>query len=135
MNTLNSYGISVKEYNERYWAQGESANSIGKSLGYPRGDWILEVAVRDGIKKKTMKRSFQDRARTGAGKLIKANLEFFKSFTPEMAWVLGLIASDGDVVNNLKTWGITSKDYSCLEKVGKLMGYTGKIRPKYDETD
>lgn len=52
-----------------------------------------------------------------------------------MAWVLGLIASDGDVVNTLKVWGITSKDYSCLEKVAKIIDYTGKIRPKYDEPD
>jgi len=67
----------------------------------------------------------------------EVNQAFFDSWTPEMAWVLGVIATDGclraphvDPRTGLRTGGlvaITQKEPEILEKVLSSMGATARI--------
>ena len=58
------------------------------------------------------------------------DLDFFQHPSPEMAWVLGVIASDGHVVNDGKSWGVTSKDKCFLEKVSSIINNERPIRKR-----
>lgn len=62
----------------------------------------------------------------------KPNDDFFKKWTPEMAWVLGVIAADGHVTitkNNqhLVKINIKESDRDMIEKIRTLIEYDGKI--------
>jgi hypothetical protein len=69
-------------------------------------------------------------------KLYTANKDFFKIWTPEMAWVLGFLAADGNVrfVNNDPkragriTVNIHQKDIDVLQKILTVMESTSRIR-------
>lgn len=65
----------------------------------------------------------------------QVNLDFFDTPSNEMAWVLGLIASDGDIVNSLKSWGITMQDKDCLEQVASILDYSGIVPNKWGTRD
>jgi hypothetical protein len=66
----------------------------------------------------------------------RVNENFFKQLTKESAYVMGLIASDGNVCDDLMLqkkgsnfWSIElqSRDVEILEKVKKYIGYEGKL--------
>lgn len=58
----------------------------------------------------------------------KINTEFFKRWSPEMAYVLGLVLTDGCVYKN--TLSISQKDPYILEKVNDVMESTYPIRKR-----
>ena len=63
------------------------------------------------------------------------NVDFFSEWSPEMAWVLGLLFTDGNVGRGRIT--ITSIDFDLLEKVQKLLNSTRSIKKHqqtYDKT-
>jgi hypothetical protein len=64
---------------------------------------------------------------SGVGGYLAVNESFFDTWTPEMAYVLGWIASDGSIVANLTGFHITSTDLDHLDNLRKLIGSTAKI--------
>ena len=74
-------------------------------------------------------------------KKITINEEFFAEWTPEMAWVLGVILTDGHfgVSNNkgVRRLYIAQKEPELLEKIRKIMNSNHKIilRPQTDKTN
>lgn len=60
------------------------------------------------------------------------NEDFFKTWTPDMAYTLGFIAADGSVQESTKNKGpvlrIASKDKEHLETIRNLLGSTHLIR-------
>ncbi|WP_053366728.1 LAGLIDADG family homing endonuclease [Bacillus sp. FJAT-27245] len=78
---------------------------------------ILNVLTKSGIKA----------IRTGPPRKYKVNEEFFDHWTNEMAWVLGLIVTDGNVCPNNQSFSVSQKDPQLLEKIAKLMEFTGKV--------
>jgi len=55
------------------------------------------------------------------------NVNIFKEITPNSAWVIGWILSDGCVYNNRLSIGLNSKDKEVLYKIKDIMGYEGPI--------
>lgn len=125
-------GITKDEFVQRYWTDGESMNSIAKSLGFKRGDYLKPHVVRCGIPVKNKEQSIQDTARTGCMRKHDVNQYYFNNIDSESAWVVGLVASDGCIVNNFKSWQIVLKEKECLERIARMVGYSGSVREKSD---
>ena len=110
MNKLaDKYNIDSGEFSARYWEQGESLASIARSLGVDYETMRLRLHRR-GFKLKTRAQVAQSAMKTGICRKYNADYAFFDKPSPEMAWVLGVIASDGNIVRDLKWWSIGMKD-------------------------
>lgn len=131
-NFQEKFGISLEDYNYRYHVLKQSANSIGKSLGYKRGDYILEYAIKLGITRKDKERYLSDLAYSDTRRIHSIDKTFFKKESFEMGWVLGLMASDGNVVNTLKGFNIVMNDEDCLLQVSNLLKSDKKPVKKND---
>lgn len=57
----------------------------------------------------------------GRRRIHKVNQDFFKTWSHEMAWVLGLFITDGHVNKTYHTVYLAQKDEGMLEKVAMLM--------------
>ncbi|GKV57522.1 hypothetical protein NCCP2222_34690 [Sporosarcina sp. NCCP-2222] len=58
---------------------------------------------------------------TGRPRIHQVNEDFFKKWTHEMAWVLGLFITDGHVNKDLHSVYLAQKDVAILQKVATLM--------------
>ncbi|MBB4826009.1 hypothetical protein HNO89_003246 [Sporosarcina luteola] len=57
----------------------------------------------------------------GRPRIHQVNEDFFKSWTNEMAWVLGLFITDGHVNKDVHSVYLSQKDVTLLQKVATLM--------------
>jgi intein/homing endonuclease len=57
---------------------------------------------------------------------VGINVDFFKKESPELAYILGLWASDGCVYENRMQ--LLMNDYDVIEWVAKTIGFTGTIK-------
>lgn len=96
---------------------------------------VSRVAVYNKLKKYSIKQRSKSEARIEAqkrGKLpqqfFDINEKFFGSWSPEMAYVLGLIITDG-CISKTGTVSLSMNDKELLEKVKKVMGSAHKIEP------
>jgi hypothetical protein len=63
-----------------------------------------------------------------SGRKSSFNINFFRSMTPELAYVLGWIASDGCVGKNKVTISLQVGDKAILESLKVLVEYTGEVK-------
>ncbi|MFC5603358.1 helix-turn-helix domain-containing protein [Sporosarcina koreensis] len=63
----------------------------------------------------------------GRPRIHKVNEDFFKTWSHEMAWVLGLFITDGHVNKNMHSVYLAQKDETILMKVAKLMDASPNI--------
>jgi len=112
-----------------------------KSLGDIAKLYIVSrTAVFKKLKKYGIAQRSKSYARIEAQKQGKVpqqffdiNENFFRSWSPEMAYVLGLLITDG-CISNTGTVLLCMNDQEILEKVKKVMGSTHKVEPsKYQE--
>lgn len=120
------YPITEDDFINRYWNLGQSMEQIARDL-HGWGAELRRYALKAGWKIKSKRQAYDDRMKDGATRFYFYNEHFFDSWSPEMAWVLGLIASDGYIHKGLHYWQITMADLDCLEQVANLVGYTGTI--------
>lgn len=59
---------------------------------------------------------------------LSFNLDFFRTMTPDMAYVLGWIASDGCISENRVVISLQVSDKPILESLKGVIGYTGTIK-------
>ncbi|WOV89019.1 LAGLIDADG family homing endonuclease [Sporosarcina oncorhynchi] len=78
---------------------------------------LSDRAIRNIIKKHGI-----DRRSTGRPRIHQVNELFFQTWSPEMAWVLGLLLTDGHVSKTNQSIYLSQKDEDLLRKVGILMG-------------
>src|SRR6185312_5355066 len=57
----------------------------------------------------------------GRPRIHKVNEDFFKTWSHEMAWVLGLFITDGHVSKDVHSVYLSQNDEALLTKVAKLM--------------
>ena len=57
----------------------------------------------------------------GRPRIHQVNEDFFKTWSHEMAWVLGLFITDGHVNKDVHSVYLSQKDETLLKKVAKLM--------------
>lgn len=79
---------------------------------------IRNVLVKHGI----------DRKPIGRPRIYQVNEHFFKTWTHDMAWILGLFITDGNVQKDLHSISLAQKDETILRKVAAVMGAHPVIR-------
>ena len=96
---------------------------------------VSRIAVYKKLKKFGIAQRSKSEARIEAqkqGKLTQQffdiNENFFSDWSPEMAYVLGLIITDG-CISGAGTVSLSMNDKELLEKVKKVMGSARKITP------
>lgn len=111
-----------------YRKEKRSLEDLGKIYGVSR------VAVYKKLKKFNIRQRSKSQARLEAqkqGKLpqqyFKINVNFFRKWSPEMAYVLGLIITDGCVSKG--SVSLCLNDRELLEKVRQVMSSGHKITP------
>lgn len=124
MPTELQYKISkkflVNEYIENKLSQDEIARTVGCSR------WVISHRLKGfdiEIRNKTWKLSLY---RTK----YSANEKFFDKITPDVAWVLGWLLSDGFIrLRPIKYFGIAIRmsDQDVLLKIKKFLQYTGPL--------
>jgi hypothetical protein len=62
----------------------------------------------------------------GQPRIHSVNEDFFKTWTPEMAYVLGMIASDG-CISTFNSFSIAQKEKYILEKISEALSYDTPI--------
>lgn len=79
------------------------------------------VGLTDRAIRNVMKKHGIERRSTGRPRIHKVNEAFFQTWTAEMAWVLGLIITDGHVGKTNNSVYLSQKDETLLRKVAFLM--------------
>ena len=149
--------MSLKRFlYKMHWQKDMMHKDIGNILGIPRPTitrWFKKYDIPSknchrltnknltnwpyiiDIKHKKIKGPDKRIQRTKGG----INVDFFKTWTPEMAYVLGYFSADGGMFINSggsKYIQFVSVDYGLLEKVKRVMASKHKIylRKKYENT-
>lgn len=101
---------------------------------YKKHRYVKEMAKEVGVSPNTIRRRLKKlklpiKANRGAFGKYEINSDFFKKDSPEQRYVLGLIASDGNVYtrsNGFKTITFTG-ELETVERVKFLLNFGGKI--------
>ncbi len=122
--------LLIKEYLLREYAgKKRSLGDIASQLGCTRG------YVHQKLKEFNIPRRSQYHARIIAleenkiegHQRVMVNQEFFKTWSPSMAYVLGLAATDGCLFPKGYKFSITQKEPEILEKVKRMMDSDAKL--------
>ena len=118
-----------KLYCEQKMSMGDIANHFNCSRAY-----ILELLRKYNlpIRSKSEARAEAKKQGKNVG-FSSINEDFFKNQTPEMAYVLGFIYSDGNLSNQLDFFSISQKEPEILCKIKELMRSEHQIVRKTDQ--
>lgn len=108
----------VQEVLDRY-NSGESLSAVADYIG------CTPEAIRYHVKKSGHTREVGEAIRKYHAENLSFNIDFFRILTPEMAYVLGLWASDGNVHGNRLFLDMTDAD--VIQWVAEQIKFTGKI--------
>lgn len=121
--------LGVGELRRLYLGEKMSLEDIARLYGVSR------VAVWKYCQSERLARRSRSEARLEAQKIGKVsqqyfaiNEDFFSTWSPEMAYVLGLIITDGCIADT-GTISLDMNDNDVLEKVKQAMGSQHKISP------
>jgi hypothetical protein len=127
---------------EEYWKKQKSLNDIAKECSCTRQyvykklkQYNLPIRSKKSARSLALERGkldFNIVDEDGIINLIKlqkidVNEDFFSAWSNEMAWVLGLIFSDGNLHDSEPRLHITQKEPELLEKVKSLMNCNAKL--------
>jgi len=129
--------LTKEKLKKLYCQQNKSLGDIGKEFGCTR-QTVMKLMKKYGIERKT-----QSIARIEAIKKGKfENLSYedidekiFSNWSPEMAWALGLLFTDGHIRGNMVQF--TSVDIDLLEKVKTLFQSSRPVQKRtqgYDKS-
>ncbi|GAA0328377.1 LAGLIDADG family homing endonuclease [Oceanobacillus sp. FSL W7-1281] len=85
---------------------------------------IRNVMYKHGVKMNREQSSGQPRKH-------RINEDFFKTWSHEMAWVLGLFITDGCINKSISSVSLTQKNQTILRQVAKYMGADYILSKKY----
>lgn len=118
MSKLN--GITSEKIAELY-RQRMTLQQIGAAFGITSNSVLYHLKKLD-VPRRTGADMYSEVRRTYA-----INENFFSRWSPEMAWVLGLLCTDGNLSSHGRRVTFTSIDIDVLEKVKAVMGFEGPI--------
>ena len=132
LNNINdNYGEKIeKEYLNGSHASELALKYLGKEEDYC---YILSILKMRGVKTRTRSeiKKISDNKNQNPnlnGKRYSVNQDFFKTWSHEMAYILGYIATDGCVSEGrVLRLGLTIKDESLLYKIKKIMEFGGPV--------
>jgi hypothetical protein len=110
----------------------EIAKKLGVSIKL-----VSDIMVYNGIEKRSPSEANMAMRETGRhtqNRLYNVNEDYFKEWSSDMAYILGLIASDGTITKGKKNFGILKiglKDdeynVELLEEIRRKLSYTGNL--------
>jgi len=109
--------LSKEKLYELYYEQKLSLQKIGELYGKPR-EYIYRWMRKYGFKTRTRPEAWKHR---GTDDVYEINEKFFDNWSDRMAYVLGLILTDGNIGTDDNRISITMKDAEHLEKVKKKL--------------
>ena len=132
LNNINdNYGEKIeKEYLNGSHASELALKYLGKEEDYC---YILSILKMRGVKTRTRSevKKISDNKNQNPnlnGRRYSVNQDFFKTWSHEMAYILGYIATDGCVSEErVLRLGLTIKDESLLYKIKKIMEFGGPV--------
>ena len=132
LNNINdNYGEKIeKEYLNGSHASELALKYLGKEEDYC---YILSILKMRGVKTRTRSevKKISDNKNQNPnlnGRRYSVNQDFFKTWSHEMAYILGYIATDGCVSEErVLRLGLTIKDESLLYKIKKIMEFSGPV--------
>ena len=110
--------LSKDKLYELYYEQKLSLQKIGELYGKPR-EYIYRWMRKYGFKSRTKSDAWKHR---GKDELYEINEKFFNSWTNKMAYVLGIILTDGNIAINSGCISVSMKEENHLEKIKKMVG-------------
>ncbi|MCA9558524.1 MAG: hypothetical protein KC583_08180, partial [Myxococcales bacterium] len=90
-------------------------------------DWAF-LDERLGRPRAEVRRMFVDLGLVRCGRRHRVDEGFFDAWTPPMAWVLGLLLSDGHFAKGAPTIQFSSTDLDLVERVRACLGATHPVR-------
>ncbi len=112
---------------ELYYEQKLSLQKIGKLYGKPREDIHRRMRIY-GFKSRTKSDAWKHRGTEG---VYKINENFFYNWSNKMAYVLGIILTDGNVATSNGCISISMKEGDHLKKIKKMLNSEHPV--KYDK--
>jgi len=116
--------LTKESLEDLYWRKGMTLEQIGREYG-TSGNHASQIMKKRGVKIKSRKElglKFSD-------DYSNVNVNFFMRNTPELAYIAGLLATDGHMYStgsgNRFSLGMTDKD--VIEWVAEKIGVTNKI--------
>ncbi len=114
---INKIDISKEKLYELYYKQKLSLQKIGKLYGKPR-EYIHRWMRIYGFESRTRSEAWKHR---GTEDVYKINEKFFCNWSKEMAYILGLILTDGNIDAESNQISITMKEGYLLENIKKML--------------
>jgi len=121
------YKITKDAFESRYYGDKESLRSIARSLEVSQGPFA-DVLRKAGMQLRNPKEADLAAIETCSRRTYAVNQQFFDTWTTEMAWVLGLLAADGNVGDALPNVSLVSTDIELTDKFKQAVGYTGPVQ-------
>ena len=90
--------------------------------GLPYEELCPMIGLSDRAIRNIIKKHGIEKRSTGRPRIHQVNERFFQTWSAEMAWVLGLLLTDGHVSKTYQSIYLSQKDEELLRKVGILMG-------------
>lgn len=98
--------------------------------GLPYSELRILIGLSDRGIRNVLNKHGVELKPVGRPRIHKVNEDFFKTWSHEMAWVLGLFLTDGHVNKKVHSVNLSQKDETLLKKVSNLMeAESGIIRP------
>jgi transcriptional regulator with XRE-family HTH domain len=124
-----------EELKKLYYEQNKSLEDIAKEYGRSRG-YISRIMEKYGLERRTKSEARIEAIKKGKFERFEyddINENFFIGWSPGMAWILGLLFTDGTIDNTRVA--INSVDIELLEKIKKLINSSKPIQKKTQSYD
>lgn len=112
--------ISVDELKELYYSKKLSAKEIGSLYGYSYRT-VLKLMEKHGLAVRT-RSEVED---IKSSKTANINIDFFRTLTPDLAYLLGIMFSDGNLHKG--SVQITSTDKDLIDWIVKTIQYKNTV--------
>lgn len=99
--------------------------------GMPFKEMVLITGITDRAIRNVLYKRGVKITRTGAPRKHRVNEDFFKVWTNEMAWVLGLFITDGCVSKNLQSITFSQKNEEIIRLIANYMKADYVLAPIY----
>ena len=129
--------LTIEYLKEEYYHKGRSLEEIATEHGVSRTA-VMKIMEKYGLNRRTRSIARIEAIKKGKFERFEyheINENFFSEWSPEMAWVLGLLFTDGTIDNTRVA--IHSVDIDLLEKIKKLLNSSKSIQKRtqsYDKT-
>ena len=130
-----SQRLTIEYLKEEYYHKGRSLEEIAREHEISRTA-IMKIMQKYGLDRRTQSKARIEAMKKGKFERFEyheINEKFFSEWSPQMAWVLGLLFTDGNISGGSVL--LTSVDMELLEKVKKLLNSSKPIKKRTQSYD